>query len=371
MKKKVLFFHFDLKGGGAEKVLINLVNSLDKEKYDITVKTIFGVGTHIANLAPHIRYEYVFKRQFPGFTYLQRLFSSKFLHRLLIKGKYDLEIAYIETSPTRIVSGCPYPDTKKMAWLHITLDRFPWFRGKKEMSRVYHSFDKVVSVSQDVQDAFINASGLSDLPFVVQRNVVDSEYILERAKEDIDITLDQGNLNICYIGRLIPAKDPMRLLEALKNIKSRGIENWHLYFLGKGELEQDIREYVSAHGLEGDVTMLGYQTNPYKYVSRMGLYVCSSHSEGYSTAATEALIMRVPVLTTDCGGMKEILENGRYGMLVADDDSALEQGLAKMIGEAEAYNHYKAMADERSSYFMKDTIVKENERLIEELIGNK
>ena len=371
MKKRILFLHFDLKGGGAEKVLVNLVNNLDKDKFDITVKTIFGIGHHIENLAPHIKYQYIFKRQFPGFTYLQKLFSPRFLHRLFIKEKYDIEIAYLETSPTRIISGCPHVDTKKMAWLHITIDKFPWFRNQREMSKAYHKFDKVVSVSHDVQNAFIKSSGLSDLPFVVQRNVVDSDYIKEQAKEEIGITLDHSKTNICYIGRLIPAKDPMRLLRALTEIKSCGIDNWHLYFIGTGELKQEIRDYVSANGLEHDVTLLGYQTNPYKFVARMDLYVCSSHAEGYSTAATEALILHIPVFTTDCGGMKEILDNGKYGLIVPDDDLEFENGLREMLSDSNLLQQYKQLAIERCHFFEKETIVREYENLILSLIQSQ
>ena len=66
MKKKILFFHFDLKGGGAEKVLVNLVNNMDKSKYDITVQTLFGVGTHVKELNKDIHFKYLFKKQFRG-----------------------------------------------------------------------------------------------------------------------------------------------------------------------------------------------------------------------------------------------------------------------------------------------------------------
>lgn len=365
MKKKILFFHFDLKGGGAEKVLVNLVNHLDKSKYDITIQTIFGTGIHVSNLSSEVRFKSVFKRQFRGFTQLQRLFSPRFLHRLFIREKYDLEIAYLETSPTRIISGCPDSDTKKIAWLHITLDSFPWFRNHKELEQVYHKFDKVVSVSQNVQNAFIHATGLNNLPFYVQRNVVDSDFIKSQAKEDVNIEIDQSKINLCYIGRLIPHKDPMRLLKAMNSIKKRGICNWHLYFLGTGELEGEMRAFITAHSLEQDVTLLGYQANPYKYITRMSLYVCPSHAEGYSTAATEALILKVPVITTNCGGMDELLENGKYGMIVQDDDMELENGIISLLNDKGALNNLTQMAVSRSAFFETKQIVSENEALFD------
>lgn len=369
-KKKILFLHFDMKGGGAEKVLVNLVNNLDKEKYDITVQTIFGVGTHIKDLAPHIHYKSFFKKQFAGFTTFQKLFSPSLLHKFFIKEKYDLEIAYLETSPTRIVSGCKNPDTKKIAWLHITLDSFPWFRNHTEMEKAYNKFDKIVSVSQNVQNAFIQTTGLSNLPFSIQRNVVDSDSIKSQAREDVSIDIDLNKINLCYIGRLVPHKDPMRLLKAINNIKKRGFSNWHLYFLGTGELESDIRTYIEHNSLVQDVTMLGYQQNPYKYIARMSLYVCPSHAEGYSTAATEALILGVPVFTTNCGGMEEILEGGKFGKIVPDKDKDFENDLEQILRDKELYNHYKDMAQKRSPFFSKETIIKENECLISSILKN-
>lgn len=369
-KKKILFFHFDMKGGGAEKVLVNLVNNLDKEKYDITVQTIFGVGTHIKNLSPHIKYKYTFKKQFNGFTKLQRFFPPKILHRFFIKEQYDLEIAYLETSPTRIISGCPYPDTKLMSWLHITLDSFPWFKNQNEMKNVYSKFDRIVSVSKDVETSFISASGLKDLPFCIQRNVIDSDYIKSQAKVPVNLNIDSSYLKLCYIGRLVPHKDPLRLLHALENIYLNGFNKWHLFFLGTGELEKEIQEFATTHNLSSNITMLGYQTNPYKYINKMDLYVCPSHSEGYSTAATEALILGVPVFTTNCGGMNEILDGGEYGVIVPDEDNLFEEGLKELLLNPPKLEYFKEKAIERGSFFETEQIVAENEALFDSVLNS-
>lgn len=364
-KRKILFFHFDMKGGGAENVLVNLVNNLNRDKYDITVQTIFGVGPYIDKLAPHIHYKYIFKKQFSGFTKLQKLISPKILHKLFIKEKYDLEIAYLETSPTRIVSGCPHSETKLMAWLHITINEFPWFRSKKELQQVYSKFDKVVSVSKDVQSKFIESSGINNLPFCIQRNVVDTNFIKSQAKKSIEIDIDKSKINLFYIGRFVPAKDPIRLLRALKNIKAHGHENWHLYFLGKGELENEIKSYVSENKLNEFVSLLGFQSNPYKFIEKMDLYICSSHAEGYSTAATESLILGIPVFTTNCGGMDEILENGKYGIIVPDDDSEFEKGLEDILINPSKMKHFKMMSIKRGPFFETKQIIAENENLID------
>ena len=86
-----------MQGGGAEKVLINLLQHLDYSKYDITLHTIFGAGVNMKDIPQEVHVKYVFKKVFRGFSSLMKLLPPKFWHWLFIKDKYDLEIAYLES----------------------------------------------------------------------------------------------------------------------------------------------------------------------------------------------------------------------------------------------------------------------------------
>ena len=83
--KKILFLIHDLGPGGAEKVLVNLVNNLDREKFDVTVMSMFDVGVNKQFLAPHVKYRYCFKRMFRGNSHIMKLFSPNILHKWFIK----------------------------------------------------------------------------------------------------------------------------------------------------------------------------------------------------------------------------------------------------------------------------------------------
>lgn len=85
MRKKVLFLIPNLKHGGAEKVLVNLVNNLDREKYDVTVQTLFDVGVHKKSLLPHVKYRAVFPREFRGNNRLFQFFPASFLWRHMVR----------------------------------------------------------------------------------------------------------------------------------------------------------------------------------------------------------------------------------------------------------------------------------------------
>lgn len=366
MKKKLLFFHFDLKGGGAEKVLVNLVNNLDKNKYDITVQTLFGVGIYINELNKEIHFKCLFRKQFRGLSILLRLFSPSILHRLLIREKYDLEIAYLETPPTRIVSGGV---TKKIAWVHTTLNKIPnSYRSKKEFLTCYKNYDQIVFVSSDARDAFYKLTGKHDWPTAIIRNYIDTGNIIHLANKNVNSLQNDGKLKIVHLGRLTEIKGALRLVKILNKLRNEGVDNWHLYYLGVGLQQSDIEVFVNHHKLNNIVTFLGFQKNPYAYLKLMDLNVCASYFEGYSTAATEATILGIPTITTNCSGMKEIFEDGEYGMIVNNDDQALEEGLKRILLDSTLLQYYKTQAIKRSSYFDSKKILHENESFISSVI---
>ena len=133
-------------------------------------------------------------------------------------------------------------------------------------------------------------------------------------------------------------------------------------------MQLELENYVREHNLQDKVTFWGYQTNPYKYVAKCDLFVCASYAEGFSTAATEALIVGTPVCTVEVSGMKEMLgENSEYGLVVENDDEALYQGIKKLITDKELLNHYKQKAIERGKEFSTEKTVKAVEEMLESL----
>lgn len=148
MKIKILFLIPTLMHGGAEKVLVNLVNYINKEKYDVTLQTLFDCGVNKQFLKSDIKYKSNFKHIIRGNTKLMLLFSPKFLYKKLIKEEYDIIVSFLEGPTARILSGCPYTNTKKIAWIHIeqhTKKMFSKsFRSYKEAVDIYKSFDKII-----------------------------------------------------------------------------------------------------------------------------------------------------------------------------------------------------------------------------------
>ncbi len=310
MKTTILFFIHDLGHGGAEKVLVNLVNNMDCEKFDITVMALFGGGVNEQFLKKGIRYQYIFSRCIPGNSKFMKLMTPRQLHQWFIKEKYDIEVAYLEGPDSRIISGCPNPDTRLAFWIHCTMrseQEFAGsFRSPAEARDCYNRFDKAVFVSREVERAFLKHCPLKEDRQVLY-NTNESNRILALSRENItEGIFDQDKIRLIAVGKLEPVKGFDRLVRIHQRLINDGLPV-HTYLLGEGKERTRLEKYVKEHKIAESFTFLGYQTNPYQFMARSDLFVCTSFSEGFSTAATEALIIGVPVITTQVSGMKEML----------------------------------------------------------------
>lgn len=370
--KKVLFLIHDLGPGGAEKVLVNLVNNMDKTQFDITVMTLFDGGVNEQFLKPHIRYIPCFKHMVRGNSHLMKLLSPRALHKWLIKDRYDIEISYLEGPSARTISGCPHKETKLVSWIHVEQHTekvaAKAFRSYEESVSCYQKFHETVCVSEYVKTDFQHL-----YPSVknvrVLYNTNETARILEMAEEDVDAgVFRDGEIRLCGMGKLMPNKRFDSIVRIHRRLKQEGYPV-HTYLLGDGSDRQKIESYIQENNLEDSVTLLGYQTNPYKYLARCDLFLCASIAEGFSTAATESLVLGVPVCTVDVSGMKEMLgENNEYGVVTENNEEALYRGIKSLLDDETRLSAYKQKAKERGQLFKTEETVRAVERMLEQLL---
>lgn len=375
MKTKILFLIHDLMYGGAEKVLVNLVNNMDHSKYDITVMTLFDKGVNKQFLSEDIHYKTVYKRMFRGNRYYFKVFSPENLYKKYIKDDYDIVVAYLEGSCTRIVSGCPNPNTVKIAWRHFAENEQEFlqaYRSMDEAKEVYKKFDQVVGVSQTVIDVFEDLTGMKGIS-TVKYNTNETDKIRKLAKDPIDndLFVEDDLLNIVGVAKVMPRKGFMRLAHVHKKLQEEGYK-YRIYILGTGEERDKIQKYLEDNHIEDTFIFLGYDTNPYKYVARCGLFVCPSFEEGFSTSATEALIVGTPVVTTLCSGMKEMLgEHDEYGVIRENSEQGVYDGLKYLLDQPELLKHYTKQAEERGKYFSTSETINAVQGMFDELLSKR
>lgn len=358
--KKILFFIHDMMHGGAEKVLVNLVNNMDKDKYDITVMTIFDVGVNKQFIGKDIHYKYVFKNVFRGNSVIFRLFKPETLYNYMIKDDYDIVVSYLEGSCTRIISGCPNENVKMFAWVHIAQDEKEFiqaYKSKDEAIKCYSKFNKIACVSMDVRENFINLSNIKDNVEVIY-NTNETDEIVKQSKEYVDdVKFDKNIINICGVAKVRPRKGFMRLARVHKRLIEEGYKH-HIYILGEGEEKEKIKKYLKENNLLDSFTFLGYKFNPYKYVKKCDLFICSSFEEGFSTAVTESILVGTPVVTTLCSGMKELLgENNECSIIEENSEEGIYRGLKKVLKNPELIKYYKQQMIERAKKFSKEETI--------------
>lgn len=369
--KKVLYLIPNLAHGGAEKVLVNLANNMNKTKFDVTVQTLFDVGVNRQYLNSDVKYIGGFKRMPRGNTYVMKLFSPEKLYKHFIRDNYDIIVSYLEGPTARIVSGCTKPNTKLVSWIHIEQHTKELasksFRSYKEALDCYSKFDRTVCVSDTVKDDFKSIFDTKK-PVEVLYNTNESEKIKKLSDEKVDdVNFSKDIINIISVAKIVPSKGYDRLMKIHKKLIEKNIKN-HIYILGIGEEKEKYEKYLTENNLTDTFTFLGYRDNPYKYVKKADLYVCSSRREGFSTAVTEALIVGTPVVSTNCSGAYELLgENNEYGIVTENNEAALYEGIKKMLTTPDLLEAYAAKAKERGKAFSTEKTVKAVEEMLSAL----
>lgn len=343
MKRSIRFFITSLESGGAERVLMNLLAWLDPEKYNVLLLTVCG-GKNENKLPPYVKYKKIIKSsgRFSGLIkkILLKMPPSLFAS-LFLKGSFDFEVAYLEGVPTAFMLANRTAG-RKIAFVHCDLSvnkiGYPLYSDPKKCLNAYGMFDKICFVSEDARKGFESAIGHLDNTTVVH-NVIDVKSILRLAEQPADREYGDVSLKLITVGRLAPEKNYSMLLSVVSELsKDYSIELW---IVGDGELRRELSAIKERESLD-NVHFLGYSDNPYPYIKKADMFVCSSLFEGYSTAVLESVVLSTPVITTDCAGMSEILGDDRYGMIVENSKEGLKKGIIKILNDPEILSRYRS-----------------------------
>lgn len=371
--KKVLFFVESLGGGGAEKVLVTIIEHLDKSVFDITVCSVIDGGIYADEVKRYARYCPLLP-PFQSQSFLGKFFyriKYQLIYRLPVQWIYklwipkgrDVEIAYIEGFATKVIAHSSNLKAKRLAWVHCNMLKQHWtrrfFKNDEDEKLCYEKYDRVITVSQVQKQSLREVFG--ELPVHVLYNPVDSNRMREMSIEPISLELKDDVYRLVSVGRLESVKGYDRLLRVFKSLIECDypVELW---LIGEGSEKEALQYFVDKNNLQEYVKLLGFCSNPYKYVSRCDLFVCSSYSEGFSTAITEALVLGIPVVSTDVSGVDEQLI-GECGLITSNDEHALLIGIKEALYK-EKLDTMKEAAFERGQKFQLEFAIKSIEEYI-------
>ncbi len=344
MKLKVLFVMPNLVGGGAEKVLLTILQNLDTSKYEITLLLLYDTGHYIdappkwINVIrgiPTVQKE-ISSKYFPKIFRKTNKLLFEFKHKvyrnlirrlpeifrqiLLGQKKFDIEIAFLEGATCRLVSSwggiC-----QKWGWIHTD----PILATEARASNTYEKLDKIICVSESVKNLMVQQYKINPISIDVIYNPVDANQIISTP----ETATSKRGLTAIYMGRLSEEKGVDRLIDALKIVRDCG-HSLTLWIVGEGHLERILKEKVGKMLQKESVVFFGFVDCPYGLLKSADFLVCPSDYEGFSLSIAEALCLKKPILSTKTLGATELLRNGELGLLCDFNATSIAEGLAQM-----------------------------------------
>lgn len=362
--KKILIVTDSLNGGGAERVLYDILRNIDLNKYYIEIFLIYNEGLYkekIKKLGVNIEYLFdarkdlfsnILYRKFKSMIIkILRYFYCKypFLIKKLKNKNYDIEIAFLEGYSTVLVANRKN-DSKKISWVHIDLEKHKMISRKLERVS-YHKMKQIICVSEDSKKSVLNLYPENKNKIEVIYNPIDKKNILEKSNEKIDFNFENNKINVITVGRLNQQKGYDILLQSHNRLIKKGLD-YNLIILGEGGEKSSLEKYIRENVLENNTQLLGFKENPYPYLKQADIFVSSSRYEGYPLVLCEAVCLGKPIIATNCTGPKEILENGKYGLMAeVENIEDLTEKMKELILDEKLRKKYSELSKERAKMF--------------------
>lgn len=353
MKKRVSFLIGTLSTGGAERVVSNLsMNITNDVEKDIL---LFGSDSSID-------YPYGGK-----IKYLDKINHNKnFLYKLYAVFQRVLKLRKIKKDENRtIVSFLEYPnilnilskrDEKTIISVrnHMTTKHKNGLKGflwRLSLKYLYNRSDLIVAVSKEIKRDLIKNYSLKENRIKVIYNSYDIEMITEQSKQPLEPKWEKVFKKpvILTTGRLDMQKGQWHLIRAFSKVKHK-YPDAQLVILGRGKIEKQLKMLAKEMSLENDVHFLGFQNNPFKFISKSSLFVLPSLYEGFPNALSEAMACKIPVIATDClSGPREILAPDEFDTSASDFNYGYEKnryGILVPTFETENFNAQDSLSRE-------------------------
>jgi glycosyltransferase involved in cell wall biosynthesis len=381
--KRILFFNDSLVTGGTEILLVDLLNHLaTKAQITLLLPEPSDKDVLLRKVSPAVSIKYLYPDNFPHFQkkiwenimiFFPRIFARQ---KSISESEYDEIVCFKETFFARMFAKMSIP---KILWIHNIIYKRKYetrsFREKisvwlnkkqiKLVERSYDSFDKIVCVSDAAKNTYLSILHDGKTPkqdVSVLYNAIDLTKVKEKAKEPI-IDLPQNETNFILITRTSPEKRTDRLFNAVMRLREEGY-NFHVYIIGDGMDNRTMGEELIQKEISGMVTLKGRINNPFPYILQSKWSLCVSERESFSLVLLESMALKTPVITTDCGGPRDIVDGGKYGILVNNSAEGVYRGMKSVLDDPELSIKYRAHLDEAVSRFDYQGWLKSVEKLL-------
>jgi glycosyltransferase involved in cell wall biosynthesis len=336
---RIALFTVSLEVGGAERVLVTLANRFAERGHAVQMVLMKPEGALRQELSAAVqrvdlRTYRIWRTVLPLARYLRRERPDVLLSTLSQPNLIAILARRLARVPTRIVVREASTPTQEFGGAGKLKDRIV----PTLIARIYRQADAIVAVSRGVQADLLHLTRLPETRLPCIYNPVITQHLMRLREEPVEHAWFQHGAPpvVLAVGRLIPQKDFATLLRAFAQASAPS----NLLILGEGEDRTALERLANQLSIAERVQMPGYEPNPFKYMRRAAVFVLSSRYEGLPNALIQAMACGCPVAATDCpSGPREILDGGKYGLLVPVGDvdalaEAIRQGLEGRIPTA-------------------------------------
>lgn len=382
MPKKILFMVPSLGMGGMERMLVNIANALARRGHDVTVINMFFDNPMIVSaLMPEVHYyshceprvswrhfhlsDFGKKRyRLLPFPLWMKFHRAKWLHAQYIKETYDTEIAFYTGYSVKVIAGAPQA-CKRIFWLHgeawLMTGMKLGYWTQQLAQKAYLGFHRIVCVSERIEKDFYKRFGaVSNVTTITNLNDVKTI----RKLGDIPLAgIEKKRFTFVSAGRIDNENKGFdRILNAVKSLNAIGY-TFDVWIIGNGRDFDELMKLKQELQLE-NVYLLGERENPYQYMKNADVYLCASRYEGYGLVVAEAIILGKPVISTNVSGPSEILDKGKYGLIVENTQDGVYSGMKAILDKPDLIAYLAASAEKRLSFFDEHSIVAKIEAII-------
>lgn len=358
--KKIAILSNNLQLGGVQKSLINLLREVSGE-YDIELYLADDENEYRPYIPADVK---VVKMGYPFrlfgishakakkegfFVWLQslllrgitRMLGKKYVIPFMVKNtkwndkKFDVAISYVHDGGDKsFYGGCNefvlrrVSADKKITFMHGDFEKC----GSDTLynRKVLMEFDKIVCVSKYCADRMKKVFSEASFKIDYVGNMINFEELNEKANDD-PVIYDKNCYNIITVARLSKEKGLTRCMPAMRILLDRGYKFvWHI--IGEGAFRKEIESKITEFGLKENVILYGGKVNPYRYLTNADLFMLPSYEEAEGMVIKESLALKLPVLATDTGATRDIVDE-KYGIVCENNDEALSESLFKILDD--------------------------------------
>lgn len=341
--------------GGTEKALLNLLDTLSPKENDVTILLFRKTGGFLSEVPKWVKIQEVedyrkieYEISTPpiqlvwdylkGF-HIARVFGIAWRHllfrltndrsgyyRYVLRGhhlqeSFDTAIAFegpADFTSTYVLECVPAKE--KIQWIHFDVSKYLFHL--RTARRLYPQFDRIHVVSDEARQALVTLVPEIENKTYTVRNVISEKRCKELAAKGKVFEDDFDGIRILTVGRLSEEKGQDIIPAVASQLKENGLK-FRWYIVGEGELRNRIEADIAQLQLRNEVQLLGALTNPYPFFQGVDIYVQTSLHEGFCITLAEAKAFNLKIITTECLGAHEQLDDYEYGRIVERKESEL------------------------------------------------